>query len=188
MKKFSPYIISFAAICIALNYVGSTLALLLKLPIYLDTFGTVLASLVLGPLAGVGIAVLSALISAFTTDISAIYFSPVAILLALLVSIFFKNQSRPSLSLLWKTLLVSLPATILASLITVLVFKGITPSGSSLLVQGLHGLGLDLVSSTVLVQALTDYADRLIVIGVSLLVLPQLKKISPQFSAKTGRV
>ena len=76
MKKTSPFIITFTAICIALNYVGANIALFLKLPIYLDTFGTILASLVLGPIFGVGTAVASALISAFTTDISAIYFSP----------------------------------------------------------------------------------------------------------------
>ena len=161
----TPFTITFTAICIALNYIGANIALFLKLPVYLDTFGTILASLILGPIFGVGTAIASALISAFTTDISAIYFSPVAILLALLVS---------------------LPATALASLITVIVFKGITPSGSSIIVQGLHGFGLDLVTSTIIVQALTDYADRLIVIGVSLVFIPQLKKVSPRIFAKSS--
>lgn len=188
MKKSSPFIITFTAICIALNYVGANIALFLKLPVYLDTFGTILASLVLGPIFGVGTAIASALISAFTTDISAIYFSPVAILLALLVSVFFTSDSKPRLNLLWKTFLVSLPATALASLITVIVFKGITPSGSSLIVQGLHGLGLDLVTSTIIVQALTDYADRLLVIGVSLVFIPQLKKVSPRIFAKSTNI
>ena len=186
MKKITPFTITFTAICIALNYIGANIALFLKLPVYLDTFGTILASLVLGPIFGVGTAVASALISAFTTDISAIYFSPVAILLALLVSVFFTSDSKPRLNLLWKTVLVSLPATALASLITVIVFKGITPSGSSIIVQGLHGLGLDLVTSTIIVQALTDYADRLIVIGVSLVFIAQLKKVIPRIFAKSS--
>ena len=186
MKKITPFTITFTAICIALNYIGANIALFLKLPVYLDTFGTLLASLILGPIFGVGTAIASALISAFTTDISAIYFSPVAILLALLVSVFFTSDSKPRLNLLWKTVLVSLPATALASLITVIVFKGITPSGSSIIVQGLHGLGLDLVTSTIIVQALTDYADRLIVIGVSLAFIPQLKKAIPRIFAKSS--
>ena len=62
MKKSTPLILSFLSICIALNYVGANIALFLKLPIYLDTFGTILASLTLGPLAGAGVAFLSALI------------------------------------------------------------------------------------------------------------------------------
>ena len=153
MKKTTPFTITFTAICIALNYVGANIALFLKLPVYLDTFGTILASLILGPIWGVGTAV---------------------------------ADSKPRLNLLWKTFLVSLPATALASLITVIVFKGITPSGSSIIVQGLHGLGLDLVTSTIIVQALTDYADRLIVIGVSLVFIPQLKKVSPRIFAKSN--
>ena len=70
MKKITPFTITFTAICIALNYIGANIALFLKLPVYLDTFGTILASLILGPILGVGTAVASALISAFTTDIS----------------------------------------------------------------------------------------------------------------------
>ena len=101
MKKITPFTITFTAICIALNYIGANIALFLKLPVYLDTFGTILASLILGPIFGVGTAIASALISAFTTDISAIYFSPVAILLALLVSVFFTSDSKPRLNLLW---------------------------------------------------------------------------------------
>ena len=48
MKKSTPLILSLLSICIALNYVGANIALFLKLPIYLDTFGTILASLTLG--------------------------------------------------------------------------------------------------------------------------------------------
>ena len=40
MKKLSTKIITILALCIALNIVGSNIALLLKLPIYLDTIGT----------------------------------------------------------------------------------------------------------------------------------------------------
>ena len=43
MKKTSPFIITFTAVCIALNYAGANIALFLKLPVYLDTFGTILA-------------------------------------------------------------------------------------------------------------------------------------------------
>ena len=44
MKKTSPFIITFTAICVALNYVGANIALFLKLPVYLDSFGAILAS------------------------------------------------------------------------------------------------------------------------------------------------
>ncbi len=92
MKKSTPLILSFLSICITLNYVGANIALFLKLPVYLDTFGTILASLTLGPLAGAGVAFLSALIGWMTTDIFSLYYSPVAIIIALSAAWFFKEK------------------------------------------------------------------------------------------------
>ena len=183
MKKSTPLILSFLSICIALNYVGANIALFLKLPIYLDTFGTILASLTLGPLAGAGVAFLSALIGWMTTDIFSLYYSPAAIIIALSSTWFFKEKGSLKLSLLWKTLLVALPGTLVASAITVLLFGGITSSGSSLIVQALRGMGVNPVLSIVLVQILTDYADKLIVLGVCLAALPRIKAVSPKIFA-----
>ena len=45
-------IILFAAGCIAVNCAGKFLALGLQLPLWLDSFGTVLAAYVLGPVCG----------------------------------------------------------------------------------------------------------------------------------------
>lgn len=41
MKKITPRIITIIAFSVALNYLGSTIALLLRLPIYLDSAGTI---------------------------------------------------------------------------------------------------------------------------------------------------
>lgn len=52
MKRIKTRAITLLALCIALNIVGSNIALMLKLPIYLDSIGTVLAAAVFGPLGG----------------------------------------------------------------------------------------------------------------------------------------
>ena len=44
--------------------------------------------------------------------------------------------------------------------VTAFLFGGITSSGSTILVQLLHGLGWNLTVSVCAVQALTDYLDR----------------------------
>lgn len=46
MKRIKTRAITLLALCIALNIVGSNIALMLKLPIYLDSIGTVLAAAV----------------------------------------------------------------------------------------------------------------------------------------------
>lgn len=173
MKRTGTFTLVFIAICIALNFIGANIALFLRLPIYLDTIGTVLASLVLGPWLGVLTAVLSALLSWATTDIFALFFSPVALLLALLVGYFIRgNESLKTVW--WKVIPISLAGTILSSLITVILFHGITSSGSSIFVQALHGLGLDMVTASVLVQAVTDYIDRLVTLVIVLLCLKRV--------------
>ncbi|HEN0043522.1 TPA: ECF transporter S component [Streptococcus agalactiae] len=175
MTKSPARLISFISIAIAINLVGANLALFLRLPIYLDTIGTLLIAVILGPWYAASTAFLSALINWMTTDIFSLYYSPVAIVVAIITGILIKRNCKPS-SLLWKSLIISLPGTIIASVITVILFKGITSSGSSIIAQFLHGIGLDMTSSLILVQVGTDYMDRLISLILVFSTITLLKK------------
>ncbi|HEO5185176.1 TPA: ECF transporter S component [Streptococcus agalactiae] len=178
MTKSPARLISFISIAITINLVGANLALFLRLPIYLDTIGTLLIAVILGPWYAASTAFLSALINWMTTDIFSLYYSPVAIVVAIITGILIKRNCKPS-SLLWKSLIISLPGTIIASVITVILFKGITSSGSSIIAQFLHGIGLDMTSSLILVQVGTDYMDRLISLILVFSTITLLKKHSP---------
>ncbi|HGI5044137.1 TPA: ECF transporter S component [Streptococcus agalactiae] len=178
MTKSPARLISFISIAIAINLVGANLALFLRLPIYLDTIGTLLIAVILRPWYAASTAFLSALINWMTTDIFSLYYSPVAIVVAIITGILIKRNCKPS-SLLWKSLIISLPGTIIASVITVILFKGITSSGSSIIAQFLHGIGLDMTSSLILVQVGTDYMDRLISLILVFSTITLLKKHSP---------
>lgn len=178
MTKSPARLISFISIAIAINLVGANLALFLRLPIYLDTIGTLLIAVILGPWYAASTAFLSALINWMTTDIFSLYYSPVAIVVAIITGILIKRNCKPS-SLFWKSLIISLPGTIIASVITVILFKGITSSGSSIIAQFLHGIGLDMTSSLILVQVGTDYMDRLISLILVFSTITLLKKHSP---------
>ena len=178
MTKSPARLISFISMAIAINLVGANLALFLRLPIYLDTIGTLLIAVILGPWYAASTAFLSALINWMTTDIFSLYYSPVAIVVAIITGILIKRNCKPS-SLLWKSLIISLPGTIIASVITVILFKGITSSGSSIIAQFLHGIGLDMTSSLILVQVGTDYMDRLISLILVFSTITLLKKHSP---------
>ena len=178
MTKSPARLISFISIAIAINLVGANLALFLRLPIYLDTIGTLLIAVILGPWYAASTAFLSALINWMTTDIFSLYYSPVAIVVAIITGILIKRNCKAS-SLLWKSLIISLSGTITASVITVILFKGITSSGSSIIAQFLHGIGLDMTSSLILVQVGTDYIDRLISLILVFSTITLLKKHSP---------
>ena len=186
------------ALCGVINILGGTVALLLRLPVYLDSIGTVLAAALFGPVAGL----VPGLISGMTSDVYAFYYIPVQLILGLVAGLVFRKL-RPShtagsrsegLSLRtmgWKlfpaALVISLPGTVVSSTITAVVFGGITSSGSTVLVQLLHSLGMNLTLSVCVVQAMTDFVDRMIVLAVVLVILPAVSSAFGSLSMRSRK-
>ena len=79
-RKFTVVKQCMIAIGIVINIVGAFLALNLRLPVYLDSIGTVLVSGLLGPVYGMVTGVLGSLISGITFDIYSLYYAPVQLL------------------------------------------------------------------------------------------------------------
>ena len=70
------------AVCI--NLVGGQIALTLRLPVYLDSIGTILTGALLGSWYGMIPNLLSGILSGMTTDIYALYFAPVGMLVGMM--------------------------------------------------------------------------------------------------------
>lgn len=177
MRKITVMQICFLGIATALNVVGANIALLLRLPIYLDSLGTVLSAVMLGPVYGMVPGILSGVISGCTSDIYSFYYIPVQMVVGVMAGIFYQ-KIRPNSRQFWKVLLtafcVSLHGTVVSSVITAAVFGGITSSGSSLLVQLLHAGGLGMTASVCVVQAITDYLDRIVIVFCTVMLYGML--------------
>ena len=52
MSKISRMVIFLIPVCIAINLVGGQLAIMLKLPVFLDAIGTIIAGALCGPVPG----------------------------------------------------------------------------------------------------------------------------------------
>ena len=100
------------ALGIVLNIVGAFIALNLRLPIYLDSVGTVLSGALLGPVYGVATGVLGSLISGITFDIYSLYYAPVQILTGLMAGLMFRTKWLQGYRLPIGGLAVSLPTSI----------------------------------------------------------------------------
>lgn len=169
------------ALGIVLNIVGAFIALNLRLPVYLDSIGTVLSGALLGPVYGVATGVLGSFISGITFDIYSLYYAPVQILTGLMAGWMFRTKWLRGYRLPIGGLALSLPTSIASAAITAFLFGGITSSGSSYLVVLMSKLGMNLTLSCFLVQVLTDYADKLIAV---LLVAAVLKVLTPEIKMK----
>lgn len=167
----------------ALNAAGAGLTLLLHLPLYFDTLGTVLAAALFGPFWGMLPGLAGGLLSGCLGDVYAFYYLPVQLVTGLAAGLLFRlpgaGLSRPlprrPLRLLAMAAALSLPGTLMSASITAFLFGGVTSSGSSVLVQLLHRAGLGLTQSVCAVQAVTDYLDRAAVLaaaGALLAALP----------------
>ena len=180
MKKLNLSGLCFLALAAVLNLVGANLALALRLPVYLDSIGTMLGAALLGPVYGMLPGAVSAILNGCTTDVYAFYYLPVQLATGLLTGLAFRLFRPGGAKDMWRnlpaSLLISLPGTVISSAITALVFGGITSSGSTVLVQLLHGAGLNLTASVCVVQGATDFLDRLISLVLAVLLLSALPK------------
>ena len=175
MKRLTTTKVCILALCAVINLIGGQAALLFRLPIYLDSIGTVFAAAILGPVYGMLPGILSNLISGMTMDIYSLYYLPVQMITGWMAGFVFQKFPPHTGKDLGKILLgagmISLPGTLVSSCITAVVFGGITSSGSTILVQLFHHLGMGLTASICMVQGLTDYADRAVVLGLTATLL-----------------
>lgn len=176
MKKISTYKITVIALAAVINLVGGQIALLLRLPIYLDSIGTILIGAVLGPIYGVIPGLISGILSGITMDIYALYFMPVQLITGLMAGLVFRTGYLKKWKLPIGAMIITIPGTIVSSCISAYLFGGVTSSGSSIIVLFLRKLGFDMVSSVFMVQVFTDYLDRILAIGIVLTLLVAMPK------------
>ena len=176
MKKMTTYKICLIAFAICINFIGGQIALLLKLPIYLDSIGTVFVAATLGPFYGMLPNLLSGLLMGMTVDVYSLYYAPVGLVLGFVTGLVYRKWQPKNWNIIPAAILITLPSTIISSCITAFLFGGITSSGSTILVQILSRTPLGLVGSCFVVQFITDYIDRLICLFVSAVLFRALRQ------------
>ncbi len=174
MRKITASQICFIAFGAVLNIAGSTLALSLRLPVYLDAIGTVLVAAVSGPFYGILPSIISGLISGITIDIYSLYFIPANAATGIMTGLLFKRITKNWFTLPAGNLLLVFPGSVIGAIIAAGLFGGVTSSGSSYIVQLLDKCGLNLTASVFAVQLITDYLDRFLAL---ILVLETTKRI-----------
>ena len=177
-RTFAIVLVAMSAV---LNMVGSNLALFLKLPVYLDTLGTMVAGALLGPWYAICAGVVSGILTGITTDIYSLFFLPVQCVIGFLSGWVFRERRKgKKLPVLASVPIISVPGTFVAAVISAAVFGGGTSSGSTVLVQVFHHLGVHLTVSVFLVQFITDFFDKLIVFWAAMMVAKVVQKNFPQ--------
>lgn len=180
-KNINTRSLTLISMGISLNVIGAFVAYTLRLPIYLDSIGTILIAALLGPKYAVITGVCGSLVSGMTFDPYSIYFAPVQISTGLFAGIMYKIGFLKGKKTPIGVLAFAIPTSFLSAIVTTYLFGGITSSGSSYIVQILNQFNVPMVLSVFITQLCTDYADKflaVVIVGIVLAALPNNYKLS----------
>lgn len=164
-------------IAIAINIAIGQIVGLLKLPVFLDSIGTVLVAALCGPWAGALTGTLSNLIWGVAMDPNALPWWPVAFMIGYMAGRmaewgFFKNW--------WKIVItgfvIAITAAIVSTPIAVYLYGGITSSGSSFITAYLMQTGTDMIAAVFSTNFLVEPVDKIITAMLAFSIILGLPK------------
>ena len=161
-KDFTMMSILLIPVAIAINIVGFQLVQLLRLPVYLDTIGTIMIAMICGPWVGA--------VTGFLTNAINAIFNPVYLpysLVSIAIGIVTGYMSKKGMFLkVWKTLIagiiLSLVTTIIAAPITVVLFGGGTGHSTTAITAVFLAAGQNIWTSVFSSTLIGDSADKIL--------------------------
>lgn len=184
-KDFSTITIALIVVAIVLNIVVGQLVSSLKLPIFLDSIGTVLVALLAGPWAGALTGLLTNVIWGLIASPNAIPFALVALVIGLVAGLcaqfgLFKQWWQALVS----GVIITLALAPVAIFIRVAVFGGLTGSGADLITAYFLAVGKGLIGSTIITVFTSNVVDK---VATAFLGWVIVKSLASRFVARFPR-
>lgn len=162
-EDFTTTTIVLMSIAIVINIVAGQLVSLLKLPIFLDSIGTVLVGLLAGPWAGGLSGLLTNLIWGMISSPVAAAFSPVAMAIGIAAGLCAKYGLFKTWWLaLISGVIIAVFNAVVAVPIRLYMFGGITGSGADFITSYMLALGKDLFGSVVVTVFTSNLLDKVV--------------------------
>ena len=159
---FTMQAILIIPVCVAVNFVGGQLAGLLKLPMYLDTIGTIFASLLCGPWVGAVAGGLTNVVTGIANPTN-FAFIPVNIIAGLVTGFLArKNMFNKTWKWLLSMFIMAWVSIIVSAPIVVLVSGGVTGGGTSLITAAALAAGANIWAAFFGTEGVFQVLDRII--------------------------
>jgi len=160
-EDFTTTTIVLISVAIVINIIAGQLVSMLKIPVYLDSIGTVLVGLLAGPWAGGLTGLLTNLIWGLITSPVAAAFSPVAMAIGIAAGL----CARYGLFKTWwlaiiSGVIITFFNAVVAVPIKLYMFGGISGTGSDFLTSYLLALGKGLFGSVVVTVFTSNLIDK----------------------------
>jgi energy-coupling factor transport system substrate-specific component len=153
----------FVAFCIALNLTVGQITAALKIPLYLDSIGTILVAVLVGPWSAVICGSAANILAAALGNPSMIFFIPVVIVIGAFTGFLARRGwFRKWYLVILGGIMQGVLAAIVSAPISAYLFSGVMMAGTDFLVLYFRSVGNNILNS-VLYQGLTsDPADKLV--------------------------
>ena len=160
--KNNSLTLAFIPLAIGINLGIGAIVQVLKLPIFLDSIGTIIATLLIGWRAGAIVGILSFAISTITFFPPAIYFSGTQLCIAVFIYItgrfgLFSNT--------WKILITGATLSVITALasapIIYYLFGGVTGNGIGILTIYLEGIGMTKANAVLVSGFSAEFLDKI---------------------------
>ncbi|MDI8082516.1 ECF transporter S component, partial [Salmonella enterica subsp. enterica serovar Kentucky] len=162
-RPFSSQSLVLIVIAIAINMIGGQLISMLKLPIFLDSIGTLISAVLLGPFIGMLTGLLTNLLWGLLTDPIAAAFAPVAMVIGLVAGWLARaGWFRTLPKVIVSGVVITLAVTLVAVPLRTALFGGVTGSGADLFVAWMHSMGQNLVESVAITVIGANLVDKIL--------------------------
>jgi energy-coupling factor transport system substrate-specific component len=169
--KYSTMAILLIPIGIAINYVGGQIALILKLPVFIDVIGTILVGALAGPLFGAITGLVTNLILGITAP-TWIPYAIVNVAIGIVAGLCAKKGWFKTVKGAFITsVLIWLITQLTANPVTVYLFGGVTGSGSSFITSFLIATGQSLWQSVITTALITETVDKFISVFIVFFII-----------------
>ena len=160
---FSTRMLVLMAIGIALNMTLGQLATMLKLPIFLDSLGTMLVAVLCGPWIGGLTGLVTNLLWGLIQGPTAAFFAPVAAVIGMAAGLLARaGLFRTPWGAAIAGAIIAVALAVVAVPIRIYLFGGVTGSGADFLTAYLTKVGQDLFSSVVVTVVTSNLADKIV--------------------------
>ncbi len=174
-RQFTTATYALLPIAIAINIAIGQIVPMLKLPLYLDSIGTVLVGVLVGPWAGAATGALANVIWGLTLSPIAMPFAVVAIVIGLLAGWFARiGWFKRFPFVLLAGLITAIVAALLSAPISAFLFGGVTGGGGDILVAAFRSFGQTLLAATTLQGLVQEWLDKPITFALVYLIVTAL--------------
>lgn len=147
---------------IGINILGAQIVPILNIPAFLDSTGTIFSAVIMGPIIGAFVGLLTNIVAGVAVDPIYFYYAPVNVIIGLSTGYIFKKNHFDLKTVFGASIVISILASVFGNATSYLLFAGSSGAQIDRLTQILLDRGLDLIIAMNITGFFANFLDKVI--------------------------